>query len=695
MSVDGGTKTEIPNDDIMPPDCRTSYLARESPSARWPLVASVTLVAALAAALTSAAAQRSPQSATSENIQVPSGESVVSLLDTVINWYRDTDVEPQLVEKPVEVLFVAQDRELAADILKLAFQYARADATALAASRINHRGGPPGAAAGDLLAQPESIKRRSADIEAEIPRLQDQVRKLQKQIAVTPKLKRDILIDQLTNAQGQLELAQARRDFLSAMSQFEAGDEVHHANPSGTLLGQIDELESTVPAAATSVAPPPSSGGTFSKPASEPSGLIPHAKAWFAVRAKVNRIQQRIQSTARLNQMVDQTANILRQDLTVLDKQVRALAGPGGAEGGASAASIEARKAQFESLLARHKQIGDALLPLRETSVLLGRGRSNLSAWQADAEQGAGAQLHGLVLGAIGLAVVLGLLMAAGAAWRRIVFHYVTDVRRRNQMLQVRSVVIGFLALIVLALEFVSEAGSLATVIGLATAGLAVALQDVILSLAGYFRMGGRFGIKVGDWVELHGVRGEVIDIGPTKLTMLELAAENGTREPTGRLVVIPNSAVFREKFANRTHDTSLAWDEIELTVSPDCDYRLAEKRMLEAVEERFAHYRDAARIESRTLERRFNLRMEPPRPQSRLKIASDAIRLNVRYPVDARVRARVADEISRRILEMLKAEPTIRLAPSAAAAILPANSDQAGVAPQAREKSQPTPAAS
>ncbi len=103
---------------------------------------------------------------------------------------------------------------------------------------------------------------------------------------------------------------------------------------------------------------------------------------------------------------------------------------------------------------------------------------------------------------------------------------------------------------------------------------------------------------------------------------------------------------------------------------------------MLKAVEEVFSRYRDAARSGSREMERRFNLRLEPPRPQSRLRIASDAIHLTVRYPVDVRMQVQVTDEISRRVIESLMREPRIRLAPSAAAAILRAEPADSGVAP-------------
>jgi small-conductance mechanosensitive channel len=635
---------------------------------------------------------------------IPGGNEVISLLDAVISWARGVEFEGQLVREPAEVLFVSQNRARAADVLKLAFQYARAEAAALAESPIPAAGAPAAAASGkpqptpavaDLLSHPEAVENRREQTKTEIENLQTQIGALQKQIAALPKRRRQPLQDQMSLLQNQLELAQARGEFLDAMAQFQAGSGAGKgATQAGILPQQIDELERTIPQLGDGAAEPPALGKTEEPP----SGLIPHVSAWIAQREKLDKIDHRIKETAELGRSVARAADALRLNAVAIYGSARALAGEGGAEGGASPSALEARKLKFETLLSREKLLAAALLPMRETSLLLDRYQANLRDWRQDADERGDEQLYAGLTSAVGLAIVLGMVLAVGAIWRRIAFRYVADTRRRGQILQVRNAAVGVLMAIVLAFEFVSETGSIATVIGLGTAGIAVALQDVILSIAGYFRIGGRFGIRVGDWLELQGVRGEVIDIALTKLTMVELAGQGLEREPTGRLLVLPNSVVFREKFANRAYGTNLGWDEIELTVSPDCDYQLAEKRLLEAVEQVFSRYRDAARSGSREMERRFNLQLEPPRPQSRLRIASDAIRLSVRYPVDVRMRAEVTDEISRRLLESIKSEPSIRMVPPGTPAIQQAEAappETTGMTVESRVvQSQPSPAA-
>ncbi len=90
--------------------------------------------------------------------------------------------------------------------------------------------------------------------------------------------------------------------------------------------------------------------------------------------------------------------------------------------------------------------------------------------------------------------------------------------------------------------SFASELGSIATFAGLITAGIAVALQSFILSVVGYFFLIGKYGIRVGDRVQVAGVTGEVVDIGLVRFHMIELIS-SGQKTASGRVVTLSNSA--------------------------------------------------------------------------------------------------------------------------------------------------------
>jgi small-conductance mechanosensitive channel len=251
-----------------------------------------------------------------------------------------------------------------------------------------------------------------------------------------------------------------------------------------------------------------------------------------------------------------------------------------------------------------------------------------------------------------------------------------------------RRLAIGLMILIVLLLNFSDEIGSAATVVGFAAAGIALALQNVILSVAGYFFLIGRFGIKAGDRVQIGGVTGDVIDIGLVKLSLMELGGTGTHREPTGRVAVFSNAIVFQPSgnFFKQAPGTSFVWNEVRLTLAPDVDYRLAEKRILDAVDEVFARYRDRVMRDYRHLERDLNVMLETPKPQSRLHLSQSGLEIIIRYPAETYTAPQITDEISRRVLDAINKEPRLCLSPQATANIQsqvppPANAEEAAVA--------------
>ena len=113
-----------------------------------------------------------------------------------------------------------------------------------------------------------------------------------------------------------------------------------------------------------------------------------------------------------------------------------------------------------------------------------------------------------------------------GELWRRAVFRYVQEPRRRYQLLLVRKIVLWALVVAIVGFTFATELGSLATFAGLITAGLAVAMQSVLVSIVGYFFLIGKYGIRVGDRVQIGSVTGEVIDLGLVRLHLMELSGQ-------------------------------------------------------------------------------------------------------------------------------------------------------------------------
>jgi len=123
--------------------------------------------------------------------------------------------------------------------------------------------------------------------------------------------------------------------------------------------------------------------------------------------------------------------------------------------------------------------------------------------------------------------------------------------------------------------------------------------------------------------------------------------------------------------------------DEVRLTLAPDVDYRLAEKRILDAVDEVFARYRDRVMRDYRHLERDLNVMLETPKPQSRLHLSQSGLEIIIRYPAETYTAPQITDEISRRVLEAINKEPRLCLSSQGTANIQsqvppPANAEEA-----------------
>jgi len=262
------------------------------------------------------------------------------------------------------------------------------------------------------------------------------------------------------------------------------------------------------------------------------------------------------------------------------------------------------------------------------------------------------------------LTLVLGAFLALGEVWKRATFRYVHDFRRRYQFLLLRRILLWFVIAITVAFALATEIGSLATFAGLITAGIAVALQNVILAVAGYFFLIGRYGVRVGDRVQISGVTGDVLDIGLVRIHLMEMSGSGNYIQPTGRVVVFSNSIVFQPtaSFYKQIPGTNFLWHEVSLTLAPDSDVPIAESRLLGAVETVYAEYKDRIEQEYRQMQTQLNVRAVAPKPVSRLRLAQSGLEVVIRYPVELDNAAEIDDRITRELLNALGQEPKLRL---------------------------------
>jgi small-conductance mechanosensitive channel len=145
------------------------------------------------------------------------------------------------------------------------------------------------------------------------------------------------------------------------------------------------------------------------------------------------------------------------------------------------------------------------------------------------------------------------------------------DPRRTQTLRTILQVSVQFIGLVLVMLVIFGVPKQISTVVGLATAGLTVALQDFIIAFLGWFVLMGKNGIRLGDSVEINGVAGEVIELGLFRTTILETGNSTEEGHPTGRRVAILNKFAVNGQYFNFSTASQWMWDEISVSV-PESD---------------------------------------------------------------------------------------------------------------------------
>jgi small-conductance mechanosensitive channel len=319
------------------------------------------------------------------------------------------------------------------------------------------------------------------------------------------------------------------------------------------------------------------------------------------------------------------------------------------------AAELLRRKAELDALNARFRGLSAAMSPLAKRRILLDAYAQNVGRWRASVIEQYRDELRRLVIRAIVLGVVLFLVVLMSVIWRRMTFRYVADVKRRHHFLLIRRIVLMLVVAAILTATFASDFSSLTTFFGLLTAGIAIALQDVILSMAGYFVIIGKYGIRVGDRVRIAAVNGDVLDIGLVWIYLMELETRGSNQLPTGRIVEFPNSVVFDHSAGifKQLPGTRYLWHEVSLTVPPGTDFRATQTKLLAAVESVFDEYRPAIEQQHRDMDRLLGISTAVPQPHTRLRVAGAGLEIRVRYPVEIENAGDIDDRVAAAVAGM------------------------------------------
>ena len=272
----------------------------------------------------------------------------------------------------------------------------------------------------------------------------------------------------------------------------------------------------------------------------------------------------------------------------------------------------------------------------------------------------------------IGTAIVLAIAIIGlfFNSWLEKILGKLRIDRRQMQTLRATArVSVQVVAILMVLLVIFGPPSNLGTFIGLATAGLTVALKDFIVGFLGWFVLMGRNGIRLGDWVEINGVTGEVVEIGLFHTVLLETGNWTDSGHPTGRRVTFTNSYAIEGHYFNFSTSGQWLWDELQVVLPTGEDpYPMIEaiqKRVLEATQESTK----SATQEWKSAAGNRDIGAFSAEPSINLKPVLGGVELSVRYITQANQRYQLRTKLNQAAVELLgkRGIPPVSPAPSAA----------------------------
>ena len=585
---------------------------------------------------------------------VMTSDQVVGILDETVDWYRMLGVQQQSATQPSDLLILYANRQAADRVVALAFELANANAELLSSQAEVQQ-----AVETDAAGSPQALQREQRDLDDRRSLLQAELAATQRRLSAAGAEGRDMLQAKVAEVESELDLVNARRNLLNNM--LELAHETD-ANGSGVtaLKEHINAIAASIPAA-TGVMP--ELGGAEAGSTEVIAGPAPGDQIGarrfgiWDLGANVLRLQNKLATIDEVDRRTEELQQTFTQIRAAPEEQIRMLSARGDelatqSGGGSDAAALKAARAEYDTIAWLFAQTSSILVPLTKAGVLLEQYRNNIDSWREATGAQYRAALKTLAARVAFLLLLLGVVFGAGELWKRAVFNYVQETRRRHQLLLVRRIVVWAVALVIVGIAFATEASSFATFAGLLTAGIAVAMQSVLVSIVGYFFLIGKYGLRVGDHVQIGNVSGEVIDLGLVRLHLLELGPQFG---PTGRVVALANSVVFQASggIFKQIPGVSLAWRELSLSLPANVDYASLKERLLGAASRVLESYRDELERQTRELNKTSSWGSgEKAQAQVQLRFSPDSIEAIVRYPVPLQRAAEVEERMSRALLE-------------------------------------------
>ncbi len=477
------------------------------------------------------------------------------------------------------------------------------------------------------------LSTRAGKAELVVKSDKDLIARLTRQLATAADNAKEDLSDQLEVAKAQLELDQDELD--------DAKEDLARAggNPQAKIQRLLQEHE-----AASHNDGAPSPGAITPENTDYKShNLAPQIRAWIALQQKRTLLVQARQAAlddipvlTRAHDAFDQRVKAQEEQKQAVKQKASGLSLGQAPDDGAS--KKQAAKDTLDAL--RHlsqdqKAVSDLDKRIQDQSELA----EVYANWGALVAARQRLVVHGLLESVLWILLILLAVYIVGRLIDRYFVELTADKRRLITLRAVVWFAVQAVAVLVIAFVVFGMPNQTPTVLGLAGAGLTVALKDFIVGFVGWFVLMGRNGIRVGDWVEINGVGGEVVDISLLRTTLLETGNWTDSGHPTGRKVTFVNSFAIEGHYFNFSTSGQFLWDELTVSVPTGQNPYPVIEAIQKLVLKETAANAQAAEEEWQKATTRYRVQSFSAKPAINLRPTGGGVEVHVRYITRAQER--------------------------------------------------------
>ncbi len=610
-----------------------------------------------------------------------SADEVLAHVRRSVSWYHGLGSVEQLSLPGVTPLARTQLEQQALTAVRLAFEFGTAAEDILGKEARAGRAAAPqgggGTAANPAATTPAAqLERAAANLAARQGALKAQIAAVDAQLRRTRgRRARATLTAQRQALLAAQQLVRQIASNIGQLRRFQESAIAGQGKPPRGLRAQLAALEKSVAELATGAAP---GTGVAAPPAAAPAGhALPAAPGaatanfqpqsagivtligrWFTLHGYQVQLRGSIDDTTGL-------ASELTHTRSQVLATVRRVVGSGMASIGAgSATQLAAQRQSIQTATGQLRELSSVIIPLGEQALTVSSVQSMLEDWSRTlaARESDVASYLGLRVGFL-LGWIAAVLIVS-EIWRRATFRYLQDSRRRRPFLVLRRVVVGLALTLVVVFSLVSEFGSVATYAGFVTAGLAVALQNLILAIVAYFFLIGRYGVRVGDRVTISGVTGRVVDISLLRIYLMELSGPD--LHSTGRMVVLSNAVLFQPTaLFKQIPGADYLWHSVTLMIVATADVEEAYDRLQSAANKVYDTYRAAIEHQHALAQRFIEFETAAPVPEVRVRLTDTGLECTVRYPVVPEKSARIDQQMLEALRKAVERDEQLKLVAS------------------------------